>query len=260
MISPADGANPPANPKVKIWRYMDLAKFVSMLFSRSLHFTRADLLGDPFEGSITKVQYDLRDHIRKHRHVDPRFVQWRKMSDDEVEKYILRDVESNRMFRAHTFVNCWHANEHESAAMWRLYSQGREAVCIQSTFERLASGLPPQTYAGLVNYIDYETGEIPVGITPLGNVVNSFLSKRLSFAHEQEIRALVYGPFGPNEPPHKPTEHGIEIEIDLVALVEAVHVSPDSQIWFKNTVDRLMAAQGLEIPIRQSSLSAAALF
>jgi hypothetical protein len=181
------------------------------------------------------------------------------MSDDEVEKELLREVEWNREFRTYTFINCWHANEHESAAMWRLYSQGREAVCIQSTFERLAKGLPGDTFAGSVNYIDYETGEIQLGRTPLSMVLNHFLFKRLSFAHEQEVRAVVYGPM-PDLPPHRPTEHGIEIEIDLATLVEAVHVSPDSKIWFKNTVERLMEAQALKIPIRQSSLSATALF
>jgi hypothetical protein len=43
---------PPSDRGVKIWRYMDLAKFVSLLQDSSFHFCRADRLGDPFEGSV----------------------------------------------------------------------------------------------------------------------------------------------------------------------------------------------------------------
>jgi hypothetical protein len=34
-----------------VWRYMSLTKFVSMLDTKSLYFSRTDKLSDPFEGS-----------------------------------------------------------------------------------------------------------------------------------------------------------------------------------------------------------------
>ena len=43
----------PAGDEV-IWRYMDLAKFLSALDRESLFFCRADLLGDLFEGSYPR--------------------------------------------------------------------------------------------------------------------------------------------------------------------------------------------------------------
>jgi hypothetical protein len=45
----------PANPNVSIWRYMDLTKFLWMLQEKALFFTRADFLGDPYEGHYTEV-------------------------------------------------------------------------------------------------------------------------------------------------------------------------------------------------------------
>ena len=39
----------PANPGIKIWRYMDFTKFVSMLENGGLFFARADQLEDEFE-------------------------------------------------------------------------------------------------------------------------------------------------------------------------------------------------------------------
>src|SRR6202040_560368 len=51
------------------------------------------------------------------------------------------------------YVNCWHMNEYESDAMWRLYSTANETICVQSTFKRLAEGLSSYVSAGEVNYI-----------------------------------------------------------------------------------------------------------
>lgn len=42
----------PRDPEAVIWRYIDFAKLVSLLESQSLHLARADVLDDPFEGSI----------------------------------------------------------------------------------------------------------------------------------------------------------------------------------------------------------------
>jgi hypothetical protein len=43
----------------KIWRYMDLARFLSILESRSLYFSRADNLGDPYEYAIPKRHFEF---------------------------------------------------------------------------------------------------------------------------------------------------------------------------------------------------------
>ena len=39
----------------KIWRYMDLTKFVDIISRKKLYFPTADKLGDPFEGSYPKA-------------------------------------------------------------------------------------------------------------------------------------------------------------------------------------------------------------
>ena len=44
----------PNDPNIHIWRYMDFTKFVSMLQKGGLIFSRADKLGDPFEGFYPK--------------------------------------------------------------------------------------------------------------------------------------------------------------------------------------------------------------
>ncbi len=49
----------PDNPEIPIWRYMDFAKFVDMLENDGLFMCRADKLGDPFEGTLSKITLDL---------------------------------------------------------------------------------------------------------------------------------------------------------------------------------------------------------
>ena len=50
----------PDEPTIKVWRYMDFTKLVSLIDSRRLYFARVDLLGDPFEGSWPKINVAAR--------------------------------------------------------------------------------------------------------------------------------------------------------------------------------------------------------
>ncbi len=68
---------PPVNETVKLWRYMDFTKFVSMLDHSGLYFTRTDLFNDLFEGSFSLANKKYRNLInnrfkeyRKEVHVD----------------------------------------------------------------------------------------------------------------------------------------------------------------------------------------------
>ena len=50
----------PTNLDVPIWRYMDLAKLASMCQSDALHFARANIMEDVFEGSTSQATVDAR--------------------------------------------------------------------------------------------------------------------------------------------------------------------------------------------------------
>lgn len=54
--------HPPA-PDATLWRYTDFTKFVSQLDRKALLFSRLDQLGDPFEGSVSKVNQVMRPHL-----------------------------------------------------------------------------------------------------------------------------------------------------------------------------------------------------
>src|ERR1700692_2386478 len=67
----------PTNKDIPIWCYMDLAKYLAMLESRSLFFARAPQLGDPFEGSSPKMLVDSREYIRANRPSNPALADWK---------------------------------------------------------------------------------------------------------------------------------------------------------------------------------------
>jgi hypothetical protein len=51
---------PPPDTDGKIWQYMELAEFVSMLNRKALFFVKANKLRDPYEGIIPQYSNKIR--------------------------------------------------------------------------------------------------------------------------------------------------------------------------------------------------------
>src|SRR6478672_2892400 len=82
----------PTNKDVPIWRYMDLSKYLSMLDRRCLYFARATLLGDPFEGSSTKMMVSTRECIRANRATDPTLAAYKDAPETTSTKRWFRNI------------------------------------------------------------------------------------------------------------------------------------------------------------------------
>jgi hypothetical protein len=248
----------PANLKARIWRYTDLAKFLSVFDRSALFFPRLDKLDDPFEGSYTKSILTFEDVKFDDLSNDLRV----QIGNEEAFRNI---VGSNRQFREFaktlreiTFVNSWYCNEHESAAMWSQYLRTQEGIAIQSTYERLCKALAGyeefQINLGMVNYIDYESDSIP-----FGNAIYLTMYKRKSFEHERELRAVIWTmQHGKNMPGSEnkfKDEPGLYVSVDIPTLVERVYLAPTAPSWLRDLIDSLLKRFGHEIPVVQSSLA-----
>ena len=238
---------PPDNKDCRIWRYMDFTKYVWLLQERALFFARVDKLGDPFEGSFSRANEKLRPILYKDLQ--------QQVNKDGADNPMSKLYEFARHAAKWTYVNCWHQNEYESAAMWKLYGKTSEAIAIQSTYQRLFDCLPENTYCGRITYLDYDTDWLPED-----NVFSPFMHKRKSFEHEHEVRALVQDIprientldlLGPNP------DEGRPVPIDLDGLIERVFVSPDSPAWFFGLVNTVSRQLNNNKPVIQSSLNAA---
>jgi len=215
----------PADSGARVWRYMDFTKFASLLDTNALFFSQADQLSDAWEGAYTAENL--------HRPVI-----W---GDSNGGEAVVMDSLSHfhRCLRLHTFMSCWHLNDVESAAMWKLYVSHNEGIAIQTTFERLVGSFQGdesdlfQVYVGKVAYLDYEHEKFSEGDTFI-----PFLHKRLSFQHEHELRAIIQ-PIPPSGDPlteSDPYAEGLLVEIDLRMLIECIYVAPTSAAWFKTLV------------------------
>ncbi|MDM5329846.1 hypothetical protein [Neobacillus sp. CF12] len=229
----------PENEEIKIWKYMDFTKFVSMLDNNSLFFTRSDKFEDPFEGTYSKANQILRPTIYK---------------DSGINEEVFRQIdEFSKRLRQHILISCWHMNDHESAAMWKLYLQSYEGIAIQSTYYRFCKSFHDANeniYIGKVDYVDYDSDWIPEG-----NAFSPFLFKRKSFEHEREIRAIIDDSNINNESRKLPQfEIGTNINVDLNILIENVYVAPTSPKWFKDLASSLLRKYELNRDVIQSTL------
>jgi hypothetical protein len=152
------------NPDAKIWRYLDFPKFVALLESKSLFFCRADLFLDKHEGSFTKSSVEFRERIWRENMPSIPDAAFKQIT----EMHSFQKQEERNNF----YINCWHMNNHESAAMWELYGTRGQSIAIQSTYRTLRelmpikqspSGQPDDGHVdiGLVQYLDYKTDPMP---------------------------------------------------------------------------------------------------
>lgn len=226
--------NSPEDEDVKIWRYLDIPKFLWLLEKRSLYFSRCDLLGDPFEGSLpsTSGQPIVKPTI------DPKLPNFKMESS-------LED-----MWRKDCYVCSFHMSDYESAALWSIYSKAKQGVAIQSTFKRLIdcfNKYPSNpVYIGTVNYIDYKSE-----IIDISNSFSPILHKRKSFEHERELRAVILYPYGsPIQP------EGINVQINLDSFIESIYLAPTTKLWIKELLTSMMHKKRIKKPLEQSSLDA----
>ena len=246
-------------PTSLLWRYMDFAKFVSLLEKRALFFARADKLGDPFEGSFPKKNIAA-------RFASPHF------SLEEKSKYAFV-MEQLRRF---TLINCWHESNHESVAMWELYSSAQRGIAVKTDFDSIKRSFSAdqQIHIERVRYVDYDNDLIPED-----DPLSPYLHKRKSFEHEREVRAIVQDlPPGINFSELRTSPRNIEgilsqqwqdihdigtgtyCEVDLNRLIKEVIVDPSAPDWFQELVSAVAERYQLASPIVPSSLTASPAF
>lgn len=251
--------SPPENPDTPIWRYMDLTKFLALINSSALYFIRADKLVklDPYEGlytntnvvvaNLTPDQIDnlLISEIEKHGKESEQYLK----AKEKIE-LISHDhrviLEASKQFRNKYFLNFWHMQEYESAAMWSLYARNSDGIAILSTFNMLKNAFEDNDdyniYIGVVEYIDFAKSHIPVD-----HFFRPYLTKRKSFEHEKELRAIISFDTDNNI-------DGINVSINLEKLIKSIYIAPTAERWVVELLRSIINKSGINKPIHQSPL------
>jgi hypothetical protein len=222
---------------VILWRYMNLAKFVSMLEKRSIWLARADTFGDKHEG---KFPDEMRNYIEK-AYED---------YDDENDDSPVKDASDFQDYLVkNTFISCWHRNLDENMVMWEIYGKEKESVAIQTTVDDLDRSVDASVLSGhslIMKNVEYQNSD---EIKEILLYEDCFFRKRKHFSFEKEVRISLdtYSRFNPT----KNTPYGYGLPIQPNILIQKVLIHPDSSGWFKDAVDSIMKKYELHAPIEK---------
>jgi hypothetical protein len=226
-----------------VWRYLNLKKFKSLLKDKSLYFSRSDLLGDSYEGTTTKQNVEYR----------------KKFYSEATEHFLNKGLpEMQRLWGKCSYVSCWHTNNCESDAMWKLYIEDskdfRNGVAIKTSITSLKINIldTERTFLlGFVNYIGFDKDVIPEW-----NAFCPLFTKRNILKHEQEFRIITDNLGSINDVLKDETlaERGLLIPINL-SFIEEIIISPYSSDNFAKEVKELVDQSGIDLKIRESSIT-----
>jgi hypothetical protein len=227
-----------------IWRYVSLPMLLQMLQTRTLFFPSIATLAktDPWEGhwysdEAPIVRSGIMNKMEKDLALSPE-------SEGEGKRTPLETIDFPANIQAliakSVYVNCWHRNSGESAAMWAIYGR-KHGIAIQSSIGLLKSALAVEERPVAIVRVQYGSSlgmaDPSIGIA---------LRKRNSFSHEQEIRAMVVV-----EPSN---EVGIPVKVDLNILIEQLYLWPLAPPWMLEVLKAEVRLHDLHNPIKKSPL------
>ena len=221
----------------QLWRYMDFTKFVAILVTEKLYLTRVDKLaelGDKFEGSFPNIPKSGLPGFSGPEHT--------------ARYYAEKDKDGRRFY----YVNCWHGNDSESDAMWKVYGMGNQGIAIRTTIDRLEKSLkvsPELIWIAKVQYLDkHEYKNLPDK-----PALHACRTKRKSFEHEKEVR-LIWLDKDAEHSQHAGKE-GKEIQCDPAKLIKKVFLAPTVKPWFKPVIEDVLSKYNIDAEVMLSDLS-----
>ena len=118
-----------------ISKYLDLPKFLSLLYNKSLFFCRLDILESKFEGTTAKKNYNWR--IKSWKLQNDRGYFKRKLTDEDIIKNVNKQYEFEKRIKSTTCVNCWNTKSDESVALWKIYSDYGKGIMLKSQVQKI---------------------------------------------------------------------------------------------------------------------------
>lgn len=245
----------PEEENLFLWRFIDFTKFVSILLKKALFFCKANSLGDSWEGSYPKKEIDYFPRM---------FEDTYKNKDDKISEKVSNHIDDINIGIENqkniNLVSCWHYNETESAAMWKLYLKNEEGIVIKSSFKKFKESFVDtltDVFIGKVHYINYNTDTFfyPPGnySNPHFNFFRSFIHKRKSYSHENEYRAICAFDTDKSKS-YERNNKGLYVPVNLDILIEEIIVSPNSPDWFFELVKEILKVYNISKIVNKSTL------
>jgi|SRR6478672_2005745 len=234
-------------------KYLDLTKFLSLLYKRSLFFCRLDKLEDQFEGTTAKRNYEWRiDSWKSFRQMGLSKV---PLTDDEIVIKVEEQYEFEKKLKAISCVNCWNKKETESAALWKIYSDFGKGILIKSSVLNIENALqvtPEEIRISAIKYIDYENE-----LMSDGNSTFPLIHKNDAYSYENEVRLIyqIIPEIGWDyDWTKEENQNGKYIKVDLNLLIDEIIIGPFSPSWLYEMIADLIRKYNIDKPIKKSKL------
>ncbi len=237
---------------------MDLERFVTMLVSGALRFTKASIFrDDPWEGFCKVIlpntplpEPDASGAVRLR-------------SGEEFQAAIAHSTSKYlNATREHLYVNSWSLAT-DSMAMWKIYGWNGRGLAIQSSIARYKTALqfdvPSDHYTfGSVTYVNDIAASPSVvedlTVDPLfpgprlwQRITAKGLIKRSGYEYEREWRGALY-----QDP--RPDITGVDITCELDNLIDTVFIGPYADEFMLQVIEDLMSRFGLAKAVSRSDL------
>lgn len=217
-----------------VWRYFKTNRLIQSIQNNELYFASANQFTDKFEGAISLIKPDEKDHIN--------------LLTSEID-------DSYRELKRLTKVSCWNRYDYECDGMWKLYADDNKGVAVVST--------PNSLKEGLINYrIRPEYGEEEFII---GNIeyrelekerasyddIGRFFNKLKIFQWENELRIIVTlrmaEEYGVNVP-----DYGINIRFIPQKVIKKIVLGPSISKLDRESIFSVCSSIGIEKCIGES--------
>ena len=221
----------PDNSKI-VWHYFSLSKFIGLLDSSMLYFSRQDQFEDSGEGRLSQSD---RAFLSKYGHMAE------QMESDGVGCY---------------YANCWTIAELDEYVLWNTYASLHDGIAIKSTVGRIKRALDSNdkrgVYIAKVQYYDELTGSTFSVSGGYINVLSLAFSKREYFKAEKELRLLYHDDEARLD---DKSPIGLTFRVDLSELIDSIYVAPKSYPWFKEAIAHLLKRYGIDnIQVHKSNI------
>jgi hypothetical protein len=259
---------------------MDLPKFISLIQEKSIYLAKMAAFDDALEGGLTVSDFfkvsnspaiidlaingflpvcDESPDERNQRLSHAKNIQC-ELRDRRFKTPFgeYKCDEAEQLFpicRQWLYVSCWHKSPHECSAMWKIYGSDKNSICIFTSADRLkASVSPVNSFENIdfreVQYINHIEHEHDLSSDPM----SAFISKSRPYAFENEFRVIAWNSNVDLSIEHTNSDNGAFLDVDLNKLIEKIVVSPYSDPWFKNAIEKLCNEFGISVDVTDSEI------
>lgn len=258
----------------KLYKYMDLEKFLSLIIRSEICFCNQSGLKniDPYEGAMTKSEL-LQEAIVKNIMKDiKQSARFKKINIKNGDTHLSIDKDEFDKYRIYNdsiyYIDCWHINENESLAMWKVFSNNKNSIAINTTKEKLINSIindNKDIYLKEVEYdnlfsdeaefsnpiktiqlVNNETLHIESGDQFSWSVETGLLRKAKYYEYEKELR--LYFKDKDN------AELTKFIKMDLSNMIDEIIISPNCDEWFLTILNDILKKYDLNIKVKFSDI------